>query len=134
MPRDKTYRQHRPAAPPAQTRHTPIADLTLTGPQRRALEVLAQHTHPTDPDVPSIAARQVAKALWPDSPGWERRTRRYGGANRNGAVGGTMPMKAGTLLGRLVRLGVADEYLTEVLQPRWTITTRGRQWLEAHPE
>lgn len=96
----------------------------LTEPQRRALAVLDEHTVPFgNSDKPGLYAKQVAKALWPDSPAWEQRTRMYRG--RNGAVGGTMPMKAGTLLGRLVRAGFADEYTTETGQPRWVITTAG---------
>lgn len=70
-----------------------------------------------------LAPRQIAERLWPDSPGWQNRTRRYG-TNRNGALGGTMPMLAAKILWRLrddglVREPESDAYL-------WRITDRGR--------
>lgn len=109
------------------------ADWPLTAPQRRALAVLDEHTAPYGSDKPGMYAKQVAKLLWPDSPAWGKRTRGRTG-NRNGAVGGTMPMKAGTLLGRLVRGGFADEYLTETMQPKWVITTAGRAALRGRDQ
>lgn len=105
------------------------ADTRLTEPQRRALAILDEHTVPYgDADKPGMYAKQVAKLLWPDSPAWGKVTRSRGWS-RGGAMGGTMPMKAGTLLGRLVRMGLADEYQTDVLQPRWVITVAGRHAL-----
>lgn len=89
----------------------------LTGPQTNALRALAAAEHPQSP-------RAVARALWPLSIGWERRTHMYGG--RQGAVGGTMPMKAATLLWRLEARGCAS-YGSDYL---WTITPRGRRVLD----
>lgn len=73
--------------------------MNLTPGQTRALEVLNAADKP-------LAPRQVAQRLWPDSPAWAKRTRRYG-ANRNGAVGGTMPMLAAKLLHALQDKGMA---------------------------
>lgn len=82
---------------------------TLTGPQARTLAALATATAPREGSthVPAASPRQIAHALWPDSPAWERRTNMRGG--RNGAVGGTMPMKAATLLWRLADRGLASQ-------------------------
>lgn len=86
----------------------------MTGPQRRALEAI---------QVGPKTARQVAQALWPDSPAWQKRTRKRLG--RNGALGGTMPMKAGALLRRLERLGLANED-----SGWWLASWKGLQALE----
>lgn len=93
----------------------------ITEPQYRALKVLVdfqfEHGHTPSP-------RQVAKRLWPDSKAWRERTRMRG--ERNGAVGGTMPMKAATILWRLHHKGLAymlDEYT-------WTATPKGRRLVE----
>jgi hypothetical protein len=91
--------------------------MTLTARQRDVLTHLA---------VEALAPRQIAERLWPDSPGWQNRTRRYG-TNRNGALGGTMPMLAAKILWRLrddglVREPESDAYL-------WRITDRGREAL-----
>lgn len=73
-----------------------------------------------------VHPRQLAELLWPDSPAWERRTRRYG-ANRNGALGGTMPMNAARLLWRLADQGLAKPPAEEFAP--WSITTAGRAML-----
>lgn len=90
--------------------------MKLTAPQRRGLEILAAEERP-------IAPRDFAMAMWPDSIGWTKRTRKFGG-NDPGAMGGTMPMKGATLLWRLADLGCASQ-----LEYRWVITERGRQRL-----
>lgn len=84
---------------------------TPTPRQQDALRLLAEHgpQHP----------RALAKLLWPDSPAWERRTRRYG-TNRNGALGGTMPMNAAKMLWRLEELGLVRPP-SEDFAP-WTLT------------
>lgn len=67
--------------------------------------------------------RSVARVMWPDSVGWTKRTRKYGG-NDPGAVGGTMPMKAAAVLWRL-----HPEFAT-CERNRWTITYAGRRYLD----
>lgn len=72
--------------------------MNLTEPQRRMLALIANTP---------MTARQAGQAMWPDSPAHERRTKKRLG--RNGAVGGAMWLKAGTLLRRLERMGLAAE-------------------------
>lgn len=74
--------------------------MTLTKPQRRALEIL--HTYG------GLHARAFALHMWPDSPGWKKRCRRRG-SNTNGAIGAAMWMKGGTFLRRLERRGLVRE-------------------------
>ncbi len=68
----------------------------LTEPQHRALVALIELADssrvPGGPPMFWVAPRALAKALWPDSPAWERRTR-FGAVGNQGALGGTMPMK-----------------------------------------
>lgn len=86
--------------------------MILTDPQRHALAaVVAAGPRGT-------TARSVAHTLWPDSPAWHKRTR--GRGNRNGALGGTMPMKAAQLLHRLHGLGLV------------TLDDTGRYWITTH--
>jgi hypothetical protein len=70
----------------------------LTAPQARTLAVLRSEGR-------GLSARAVARALWPDSPAWNKRTRR-GATHAGGALGATMPMKAGALLWRMRSLGL----------------------------
>lgn len=79
----------------------------LTAPQQRGLDILRAADHPMSP-------REFALAMWPDSPAWEKRTRKFGGRDP-GAIGGTMPMKGASLLWRLYDLGLAS-----TLDGRWT--------------
>ena len=72
----------------------------LTEPQQRAYNILAAADRPLSP-------KEVAKRLWPNSPGWERVTVKRNG--RSGSLGGTMPMKAAQLLWRLDKAGVAEQ-------------------------
>jgi hypothetical protein len=93
----------------------------LTPKQAEALRVMAAGA--------PLSPRQLAERLWPDSPAWDRRTRRYG-ANRNGALGGTMPMLAAKLLWRLeaqgyVRAPELDGYL-------WSVTASGEAAAATH--
>lgn len=89
--------------------------MSLTVPRRRALQVLADQAEP-------MAPRDVAMALWPDSPAWDRRTRGQRGANRAGAMGGTMPMIAAKLLWRLA----GDGYASQRGRGQWVATEKGR--------
>ena len=83
----------------------------------------------------SVAPAQVARASWPDSVGWTRRTRKFG-TNDPGAVGGTMPMKAATVLHRLadrgcvMRVGATYDPLASL----WVITELGRRVLDGTDE
>lgn len=106
-----------------------MTDVKLTGPQTNALRVLRDLC-----DQPMGTAgrphgyttpRPVARKLWPDSVGWTKRTRMYG-TNRNGAVGGTMPMKAATLLWKLW------PHFASCEDNRWSITDAGRRYLDQH--
>jgi hypothetical protein len=54
----------------------------------------------------AMTAREVAQALWPDSPAWAKRTRKRLG--RNGAMGGTMPMRAGRILNAMASKGLVE--------------------------
>lgn len=97
----------------------------LTGPQTKMLRVLRDLNGNAD-SPRSAAPRAVAKAMWPDSVGWTKRTRKFGGRDP-GAVGGTMPMKAATVLWRLEARGCASIAYDANL---WSITDRGRRVLE----
>lgn len=92
-----TVKQPRPALTAQSAGAQSPARTSVTTPQHRALSLLAEITEQSDGSVRPAHPRGLAKVLWPDSPAWQQRTRRYG-ANRNGAVGGTMPMKAEALL------------------------------------
>lgn len=99
----------------------------LTAPQARMLRILAD----VQPDDRPMAPREVAHKMWPDSPAWEKRTRRYG-ANRNGALGGTMPMKAATMLWRLKERGLVWDIGTHHGTAHWAINEAGKIALNDH--
>ncbi len=89
----------------------------LTGPQRKMLGIVVARQ-----DARSLtSARFIAKDMWPDSPAWSQRTRGRNG--RNGAVGGTMPMKAATVLWRLHERGLVDY---DDAWSAWSVTDKGR--------
>lgn len=69
----------------------------LTAAQRRAYDVLREKQ--------PVSPREFAKLLYPDSPGWKRVTRKFGG--HTGAMGGTMPMIGARMLWKLRDLGLA---------------------------
>jgi hypothetical protein len=101
----------------------------LTQPQRRLLRILEDHDEhqAMAGRGGSMSAREVARAMWPDSPGWERRSRRRA-TPASGALGATMPMKAGTMLWRLGERGlVAGE--RHMGSSVWWITAEGRNAL-----
>ncbi len=87
---------------------------TLTPAQDRAIRlIVADMRASSRPDARySIAPRQLARMLWPDSPAWEKRTR-FGATSNQGALGGTMPMNAAKLLWKLNehRLVFLDDYV-----------------------
>lgn len=70
----------------------------LTPAQARGFTILQEHQ--------PLAPREFAKLMWPDSPAWGKRTRKFGGRDP-GAVGGTMPMNGARLLWKLRDLGLA---------------------------
>jgi hypothetical protein len=90
----------------------------MTGPQVRAL--LALQTACAASASGLVSPREIAHALWPNSPGWAKRSWRKG-SNNGGALGATMPMKAATLLWRLWkrRLAAPDR------RGRWRLTDSG---------
>lgn len=110
----------------------------LTKPQAKMLRILADEADAADAMVAEkgdslyggrryMAPREVARAMWPDSPGWDKVSRR-GSTPAGGARGATMPMKAATLLHRLW-----PHYTHQ--RPGygacWTITSKGREALAA---
>lgn len=107
----------------------------LTGPQTNALRVL-RDLNDEGPPLPSgrlrsASPREVARRMWPDSVGWTKRTRKYG-TNDPGAVGGTMPMKAATVLWRLAERGCAWKVGASYDSSAnlWEITELGRRVLD----
>lgn len=99
----------------------------LTQPQMNALRALAD----IEDNHRLTTPRNVAKALWPDSEAWNRRTRGRRTGKINGAIGGTMPMKAATLLWRLDARGCATCPLDS---STWEVTSRGRRVLAGTDE
>lgn len=95
----------------------------ITDPQRRLLAILAA-------DTSGLTPRRIAKQMWPDSPAWNRRTHRRGaGGGGAGTPGGTMPMKAGTMLRRLESDRLVSQYdphRNRLDEYRWWITPQGR--------
>ncbi|WP_025157283.1 hypothetical protein [Leifsonia aquatica] len=75
--------------------------------------------------------RAIAAKLWPDSPAWEKRTRKHG-TNDPGAMGGTMPMKGARVAWELSRLGLVHHRSNSVNQALFKITDAGRRYLEEH--
>lgn len=98
----------------------------LTDPQTRALTVLGGQ------DGRSISPRDVARALWPDSEAWTKRTRGRRTGTVSGAVGGTMPMKAARLLWALHARGLAEKEDRDY--DLWHITFLGEQVLAGTAE
>ncbi|WP_251153692.1 hypothetical protein [Cellulosimicrobium sp. Marseille-Q4280] len=106
--------------------------VTLTPAQERTLVALREACDRLvgTAQVPAryASAREIALALWPDSPAWQHRTNRGSGGG-NGAVGGTMPMKAGTLLWKLWKAGYARNEFDSI-GPPWSISDKGRAYLK----
>lgn len=87
----------------------PVSD-SLTQPQRNTLALLVDLADraPQHGERP-VTPKQLAQALWPNSEAWSKRTRGRRTGTVNGAMGGTMPMKAATLLWRLHERGLAEQ-------------------------
>lgn len=102
-----------------------MAGLGLTDPQMRALQAVYDLSGEARGRCDMVAPRQVAEKLWPDSPAWDRRTRRHSGAG-SGAKGATMPMKAAKLLWVLHRRGFVEHHQKYSL---WLVTSRGHDVL-----
>ncbi len=94
----------------------------LTAPQRRALQFVNDNP-------PNVAPRQLAMLMWPDSPGWEKRSRR-GSTPAGGALGATMPMKGATMLWRLRDKGLVRLSDTILHAQLWEITAKGQEALK----
>ena len=85
--------------------------MTLTEAEQKVLDLLRAFSTPATVrelhvSAEGLTARQVAYVLWPNSPGWTKRTRMHGG--RNGAVGGAMPLAAGRILSRLSSMALIE--------------------------
>lgn len=108
-----------------------MSDIRLTAPQRRALETLRDLID-AKPEFPgydrTVNPRAVAQALWPDSPGWDKRSSRRS-TPAGGAMGATMPMKAATLLWRLWNYRLVQHDPNRTGSNGWTITEKGREYL-----
>lgn len=100
--------------------------MKLTDVQIRALKALVFNPQ-------GLTAKEVARRVWPDDPGWDRRTAGRGASRHNGALGATMPLRAGRLLNRLGRADLVTNYwyAEGPRAGRWTITRKGRRELEA---
>jgi hypothetical protein len=75
----------------------------LTDVQAAMLEAL-----PIEGQQQGRTARQVAHDVWPDDPAWRKRTHGRGASRHNGALGATMPLRAGRVLAALERRGLAQ--------------------------
>lgn len=89
----------------------------MTQTERKVLLFLQRHGETT--------ARVVAMHLWPDSPGWGRTSKRSG-AGGGGAYGVGLPMRAGSILGRLWK-----QKLVSHGPQLWNINEGGRKALVA---
>jgi len=77
------------------------------------------------------SARQVARKVWPNDPGWARWTAGRGATSHNGAKGATMPLRAGRVLSNIANLrDDAGCSLVWEDDRRWGITRAGRQALQ----
>lgn len=105
----------------------------LTDAQTRALRVLDEQCD-GDPDG-TTTPREVARALWPDSKAWTVPTHRRGaGGGGAGVYGGTMPMKAATVLHRLRERGLAEHDPRGTGSNQWRITDLGERVLAGTAE
>lgn len=75
----------------------------LTEPQQRVIDIMR-----SQPRSYGWAPGVLARQLWPDSKGWQKRSRR-GSTPAGGALGATMPMKAASMLWRMRGLGLVYE-------------------------
>jgi hypothetical protein len=85
--------------------------------ERKVLIFLRDHGETT--------ARVVAEHLWPDSPGWHRTSKRSG-AGGGGAYGVGLPMRAGSILGKLWKQGLVSHG-----RSLWKIKKSGEEALSA---
>lgn len=93
----------------------------MTGPQRRALEVLWEYG--------PLEREEFAKAMWPESPSWKHPQYSEFDGWRNYSLEGA----AGTFLGRLKKLGLVTDagqvgWWREI-QPLWGLTELGQRVL-----
>ena len=79
-------------------------------------------------DNPGIRPREFAKAMWPDSPGWERSAR--SGPNGSHQGGGMYPA-GGAFLGRLALAGLTRRTHSHEYDTGHAITPAGQAMLDA---
>lgn len=78
-----------------------------------------------------IRPREFARAMWPDSPGWNRYVR----SGPNGAhLGGGMYPAGGAFLGRLRNAGLTRRTQNGRYDTAHAITPAGREFLRAHAD
>lgn len=98
----------------------------ITPAQRRACELILKATEDAPSGWGSVYPAQLARLMWPDSAAWGKRTRKFGGKDP-GAMGGTMPMKAGSLLYRMEGAGLVMQRRLNDTDYSWQLTTKGEQ-------
>lgn len=96
--------------------------MSLTEVQRRVLEALRSED--------GMTARQIARVVWPDDPSWDRVTSGRSASRHNGAMGATMPLRAGRVLRGLEDRRLVERDLSGLVRAgRWSITQTGRDSL-----
>jgi hypothetical protein len=99
-----------------------MSKASLTNFERRALQAIIDHQSKYGE---SITARSFAKAMWPDSPGWDR----ISNCGPNGATTGkNMPFMAGSHLWRMYRKNLLNPDWRET-QTQWSVSDKGRRLL-----
>lgn len=79
---------------------------------------------------PGHTGRSFARALWPDSLAWGRRTRGSNARAGGNAMAGTMPMKGARVARELNYLGLCTIEYTSSRQPIFRISHQGKKTLE----
>lgn len=106
--------------------------MKLTAAQDRAIRLLVDaeeaeaRAHPGG--TPRTSPRALARMMWPDSPAWDRRTRKRG-SNDSGAMGGTMPMLAAKVLWSLRSHGLVTQHTGTELAYTWSVTGKARAYV-----
>lgn len=102
----------------------------LTPARDRAIRLLvADMRAARSPEHYRITGRGMARMMWPDSPAWEKRTRRRG-SNHPGQMGGTMPMLGARLLWALGDAGLLW-HDTSGTTYSWRVTPAAEHYVDA---
>ena len=97
--------------------HPPLTDF-----ERRALKAITLHVAKYHD---SISASEFARAMWPDSPGWNRISK----SGQSGSTQGkNMPFMAGSHLWRMYRKGLLTPRFHQY-QTCWLVSSEGRRRL-----